>query len=98
MNSKQCGLKITKEEPITEKGIIDLRSRTSAGSKITLTRLLMTVKISAITHLEWDHIINFCNCPPSRIRFILENGKKLGALTLSGHFQKYAKPGRNQKS
>jgi len=58
---KQCGMKITKEEPITEKAIIDLLSRTSAGSRSTCRPLLKTVKISAITHLERDPIVNICN-------------------------------------
>jgi len=55
------------------------------------------VKILAISHLERDLLASICNCSLSRERFILENGKKLGALMLSGLFQRYAKPELNQK-
>jgi hypothetical protein len=89
-------MKITKEEPTIDKAIIDLLSRTSAGSKSTWKPLLKTAKISAATHLERVPIINICNCSHTSRSYMLENGQRPGALTPSGHSQKYVKQLRNQ--
>jgi len=91
-------MKITKEEPITEKVIIDLLSRTSTGSRGIFSLGLMTVQISIATDSEKAPILKICKWKDSGTKIILENGLKLGALTLLGRFQRYAKPVLNQQN